>query len=75
MVIESTESQRVNTIINAIIFGYYIRAAPKGILPIFLCWPTMSEADVGGIAVEVKPSHQYPITFCCCVADGSRGAV
>jgi len=74
MVIESTESQRVNTIINAIIFGYYIRAAPKGILPIFLCWPTMSEADVGGMPV-VEPSPQYSITFCCHVTGGSRGAV
>ena len=29
-----------------------------------LCWPTTSEAeDVGGTAVGVEPSHQYPITF------------
>jgi len=35
----------------------------------------MSEADVGGMAVEVEPSHRYPIPFCCCVTDGSRGAV
>ena len=35
----------------------------------------MSEADVGGMAVEVECSHQYPVTFCCCAADGSRGAV
>ena len=34
----------------------------------------MSEVDVGGIAVEAEPSHQYPITFCCCVTDGNRGA-
>jgi len=26
--------------------------------PILLCWPTTSEVDVGGKAVEVKPSHQ-----------------
>jgi len=27
------------------------------------------------MAVEVEPSHQYPVTFCCCVTDGSRGTV
>ena len=26
-------------------------------------------------AVEVELSHQYPITCCCCVTDGSRGAI
>jgi len=31
--------------------------------------------DAGGIAVEVEPFHQYFVTFCCCVTDGSRGAV
>ena len=35
----------------------------------------MSEADVGGMAVQAEPSHQYPIPFCCCVTDGSRGAL
>jgi len=30
---------------------------------------TTSEADVGGMAVEVKPSHQYSFTFCCCATD------
>ena len=38
-------------------------------------WPMMLEEDIGGTAVEVVPSHQYFITFCCCVTDGSRGAV
>jgi len=38
------------------------------------CWPMTSEVDVGGMAVEVEPSHQYSIT-CCHVTDGSRGAV
>jgi len=28
-------------------------AAPKAKLPILLCWPMMSEADVGGMAAEV----------------------
>jgi len=43
--------------------------------PILLCWLTTSEVDVGGMAVKIEPSHQYPITFCFCVTDGSRGAV
>jgi len=30
---------------------------------------------VGGIAVEVEPSHQDSILFSCHVKDGSRGAV
>jgi len=27
------------------------------------------------MAEEVEPSHQYPITCCCCVTDSSRGAL
>ena len=27
--------------------------------PILLCWPTTSEVDIGGVAVEVEPSWQY----------------
>jgi len=33
------------------------------------------EVDVGGMAVEAEPFHQYSIPFCCCMTDGSRGAV
>ena len=51
------------------------RAALKILPPILLCWPTTSEVNVGGMAVEVEPSHQYPITCCCYVTDGSRGAI
>jgi len=29
----------------------------------------------GGTAVEVEPSHQYAVTHCHRVTDGSRGAV
>ena len=29
----------------------------------------------GGMSVEAQPSPQYPITCCCCVTDGSRGAL
>jgi len=53
----------------------YTRAALKVMPPILLYWPTMSEASVGGGTVGVEPFHQHSITFCCCAADGSRGAV
>ena len=42
---------------------------------ILFCGPVMSEVDDGGMAVEVERSHQYSVTFCCHMADGSRGAV
>ena len=42
---------------------------------ILLYWPIVSEADVGGTAADVGPSHQYFIMFCCRASDGSRGAV
>ena len=29
----------------------------------------------GGMTIEVEPSHQYSVTFCCCRTNGSRGAV
>ena len=51
-----------------------MRVAPQVMPPILICWPTTSEMDVGGRAVEAEPSHQYFISFCCCVTDGSRGA-
>ena len=43
--------------------------------PILLCWSTTSEADVDGMAVEVEPSRQYSVKFCCRATDDSRGAV
>ena len=52
-----------------------MRAAPEVKPPILLCWPTMSDAVVSALAVEAEPSHQYSITCCCRVTDGSRGAV
>ena len=52
-----------------------IRAAPKVMPPILLCWPMMAEADVGCMAVEVELSYQYAIKWCGRVTDGSRGAV
>ena len=39
--------------------------------PILLCWSSTSEADVGGMAVGAELSHQYSVTFCCLVKDGS----
>jgi len=55
--------------------GSYTRAASKVMPPLLLYWPTTSEADVGGVAVDIEPSHQYCIRFCGCATDGSRGAV
>ena len=50
-----------------------MRTAPKAMPPISLCQPKMSEVDVGGMIVEVEPSHQYPSTFCFHMKNGSRG--
>ena len=50
-------------------------ASPKVMPSILLSCPTTSEMEVGAMAVEFEPSHQYPITFCCRVPDGSRRAV
>ena len=49
----------------------------KVVPPNVFCWPHdfRGEVDVGGMAEEVERSHQYRIAFCCCVTDGSRGAV
>ena len=54
---------------------YYTIAAPRVMPLILLCWPTVSEVNVGGMAIEAESSHQYYITYCCHVTDGSRGAV
>ena len=51
------------------------KVALKVMLLILLCWPTVSEADVGGITVQVESSHQYSLPFCYLATDGSRGAV
>lgn len=53
----------------------YPKGAPKVAPLIFLYWPTTSELDVGGMAVQVETSHQNFITFCCRATDNSRGAV
>jgi hypothetical protein len=51
-----------------------MRAAPKLMPPILLCWPTTSEANVIGMAVEIEPSRQYCVKFCCRATDDSRVA-
>ena len=56
-------------------FSKGTRAALKVTSSILSCQPMSSEADVGATALEVEPFHQYPITFCCRVTNGSRGAL
>ena len=51
------------------------RAVPKLMPPILLCWLTTSEANIVDMAVEVEPSSQYSVKFCCRATDDSRGAV
>ena len=53
----------------------FIKAALKAMPLILFCWPTTSEADGGGVAAQADPSHQYFVMSCCCVTDGSGGAV
>ena len=50
-----------------------MRDDSKVMSPTLLCWPMTSKVDVGVMAAEVERSCQYPITWCCCVTDGSRG--
>ena len=52
-----------------------MRVALKLMPPVLLCWPITLEADVGDMAVEVEPSCQYSVNFCCHATDDSRGAV
>jgi len=50
-------------------------SASKVMPPILLFWPMTSQADAGDMEVKVESCCQYSGTFCCCVTDGSRGAV
>lgn len=52
-----------------------MRAAPKVMLPTLCCWPTTWEVDIGGMTIEAEHSHQYSVTFCHCVTDGSKRTV
>lgn len=49
--------------------------ALKVMISMLSCWPTMSEAGIGCLTVEIEPSHQYSIACCYHVTGGSRGAV
>jgi len=60
---------------HTVCFAYLTWTAAKAMPPISFWWPMMSEADAGGMAVEVEPSRQYSIMFFCCATDSSRGAV
>jgi len=40
-----------------------LRAARKAVPPTSLCWPTTSEVDVGGMAVEAEPFTGIPLSF------------
>jgi len=39
-----------------------MKTALKVIPLILLCWPITLEVDVGNMAVEAEPSHQFSIT-------------
>lgn len=54
-------------------WGPLTKDALKVTSPLLLSWPPMSEAGVGGTAVEAEASHQYSVICCCHLADGSRG--
>ena len=51
---------------------HFMRAAVEAMNPISLCWPMISEAKVGGMAVEVETSENPP-PCCCHATNGSRG--
>ena len=44
---------------SVIVQVWLTRAASKVMPPILLCWPTMSQADIGGMTVEVEPSSMH----------------
>lgn len=56
-----------------VIDSRYTRATLKVVPPILLCLPMVSELDVDDMEVDVEPSNQFSVTFCC--QYGSRGAV
>ena len=41
---------------------YFTTAVPKVMPSILLCWPAVSEVDVGGMAAEVEPPHKHSVT-------------
>lgn len=55
------------------VYYIYTRTTPKRKPPILLCWPTSSEVNLGGMAVEYEPFYQYSAKVA--ESDGSREAV
>lgn len=47
------------------------KAALKVMPSVLSCQPLTSEVDVGGMVEEVESSHQYSVTCCCRVTNGS----
>ena len=47
---------------------YYMRAALKAMPPVLWCWPTVSETEIDGVAVQAEASLQYPVMCCCRMA-------
>ena len=62
---------------KTVLLNNYIhaRSAPKVMPPVLLCWPTMSETDVGGMAVEVEPPGQYSATLLMYDGQQQRGSL
>ena len=54
---------------------YFMGAALKVVLPVLWSWPVTSEADVGGMAAEVEPSHQHPVIVLPCDRWQQRGTL
>ena len=57
------------------LFIWSYKGCSKSSASYFIMLVRTSELDTRATAVEVEPSHQYCITRCCCVTDGSRRAV
>lgn len=46
----------ISPFLPIIILLHQIKDILKLMPPILLCWPTVSEVDIGGVAVEAEPS-------------------
>ena len=56
-------------------FSCNTSAAPKEMLPLLWCWPTTSEANVSGMAVEAELFPLILHSIFCLMTNGSRRAV
>jgi len=74
--LEPKQNCRVNGALQRckyLIFASFApRAALKVMPTVLLHWPTLSEVDADDMVVEVEPSYQYSVPFCCHVTDGIR---